>query len=245
MLDQALLLEKTSRVLTGTYDFQKLAQQAVDLLCKELKPHGLIGVGILRVQYQTNELYAYAYHAPFRKIIDNILPVPFSKLHLTLDAQDNLMIKTVHTNRSQESTKLHDFGIHALPEYITNKVQKLLKVKFIRSFPINSKSGKVMGVFYCVFPNKHVADNLQSPIQTFANQLGLAFSNVFAFERLMHAYKKNIAGESNTIAEDNTPSIKFTLRVTPNQFKKLEQISAKQKKKKADILRDLLDTTLQ
>ncbi|OGN29718.1 MAG: hypothetical protein A3A33_04475 [Candidatus Yanofskybacteria bacterium RIFCSPLOWO2_01_FULL_49_25] len=243
MLDQALLLEKTSRVLTGTYDFQKLAQQACDLIYKELKHDGFVGSGLFRVRPETNELYAYAYTAPSRRLIDALLPIQFSKLHLSMNADDNLTIRTARTGQSYESARFADFSRHALPDIVVDKIQKILKLKKCVSFPIFAKSGKVAGVLLCDFSDESAVARHVPLIQTFAKQLGLSFSNIFAFERLMNSYRKEKGANEATKDEANIPSVKFTLRLTPNQIKKLESLSRDRHKTKAEVIRDVIDKT--
>src|SRR3989338_8643695 len=151
MLDQALLLEKTTHVLTGTYDFQKLAQQAVDLFYKEMKSEGFIGAGIFRVRSENNEIYAYAYNANYKRAADTILQIPFSKMHLTLDAKDNLVVRTIHTNQMQRSNKLSDFTMHVFSDRIADQIQKLMGIKQTITIPIATKSGRVAGALIVPF----------------------------------------------------------------------------------------------
>ncbi|MEK7583247.1 MAG: GAF domain-containing protein, partial [Patescibacteria group bacterium] len=239
---QALLLEKTTRVLTGTYDFQKLAQQAVDLIVHEQPKDILISAAIFRAYPEKNEMRAYAYTTRgFRKVIDSLLPVKFEDLRGSLSWTDNLTMHTYLSNKMQSSTKLSDFSKHIWPDIISDTVQKTLKARLFITFPITLKSGKVAGVFMYSSPRTEIPMEELNLFQTFAHQLGLAFSNVFAFERLMQKYKKDSATDSLTKPETNTPSVKFTLRITPNQLKNLERVSKAQQKNKADLIRDLLD----
>ena len=159
MLDQALLLEKTTHVLTGTYDFQKLAQQAVDLLYKELKHDGFVGAGVFRVRSENNEIYAYAYNANYKKAADAILPIPFSKMHLSLEANDNLVVRTIHANHMQRSAKLSDFTMHVIPDRIADQIQKLMRIKQIITVPVATKSGRIAGALICPFSTDEISTN--------------------------------------------------------------------------------------
>lgn len=239
MLDQALLLEKTSHILIGAHDFQKLAQEAVDLIFHELKNDGIVGVGILRVHSENNELYAYAYNALHKKLLDKILPIPFSKMHLTLDAKDNLLIRSVHLNQMQQTDRLADATKHVIPDVIADQIQKILGMKLFVAIPITSKSGRVSGVIIYDSTTKTISPALMSILQTFARQLGLAFSNIFAFEKLARTYKKEF--NAQTIQQDQVPSVKFTLRLTPQQIKKLDSLASERSKTKAELIRELLD----
>ena len=242
MIDQALLLEKTTHVLTGTYDFQKLAQQACDLIYKELKDEGLVGVGIIRVRQEMNEAYAYAYASKNKRLIDTLLPIPFSKMHLSLDYKDNLVVRTILSNQMLRTSKLSDCTKHVIPDAIVDRIQKILSMKSQVALPIPSKSGKVSGVILYDLNTEEASPAIVTVLQTFARQLGLSFSNVFAFERLANSYKKSLDARETTKDRENIPSIKFTLRISPKQLGTLEEQSRLKKKTKAEFIRDLLTT---
>ena len=114
-----------------------------------------------------------------------------------------------------------------------------------RAFPISTKSGRVAGVLLCDFPHDTIPPHHIALIQVFVRQLGLAFSNIFAFERLMQSYRKNLHTQEATVDEANMPSVKFTLRISPNQDKKLDSLANEHGITKAEILRDLLTEKIQ
>jgi len=75
--------------------------------------------------------------------------------------------------------------------------------------------------------------------EVFADQLGLAFSNIMEFERLMAKYQ-NLT-KRFLASEEDAPSVKFTLRITPKENEKLEKLARDKKRTKAEIIRDFLD----
>ena len=77
--------------------------------------------------------------------------------------------------------------------------------------------------------------------EAFVDQLGLAFFNVQAFEKLMTKYRHDAEAEFLGRNEENMPSVKFTLRITPKEDKKLEQAARERGSTKAEVIRDLLD----
>lgn len=237
--DQALLLKKITSVFLGTHDFRQLARTAADLLLREARNKKVIGAGIFRVHAKENLLYAYAYSTRYRRIIDSILPVKFSELNVPLTLTENLVARAAATDQLQHSRRLADFSRGAVAEDLTDRIQKIVKGRSAVALPIHTRSGRVEGVLMLILTeDKFSADQL-ALFQTFADQLGLAFSNVFAFERLMQRYE-HLAKE-NFVEKENIPSVKFTLRITPKEDKKLEQAARQQGRTKAEIIRELLD----
>ena len=240
-MDKTRILEKTSELLIGTPDFQDLAKKSVDLIVRELKEQGVAGAAVFRVNVQAQSVYAYAYSAKAWSVIDALLPKKFSEFHLPLSATQNLVVKAIVTGQRQESNKIADFGKIALADAISDAVQKVLRGKLAMVLPVRSRSGKVAGAVLFVLREARIQPDQLELLETFANQLGLAFSNVFAFERLMGAYKKKAESEGANISEENIPSIKFTLRISPRQYKKLNNLVDIKKKTKAEVIREIID----
>lgn len=236
--DRAILLEKIQKLLLGTHDFRDLAKGAADLIVRESKNQGLVAAALFRVHANENKLSAYAYSTKLMRPVDKLLPKSFSDLSISLTEIKNLTVKTALTDQIQQSKKIADFSYGVLPEVVTNQVQKFIKAKQGISFPIHTRSGRVAGVILFAVTDEKISAEMLALFQTFANQLGLAFSNVFAFEKLMHQYKQKT---SDVHDHDNEPSIKFTLRITPRQDKNLERMARERGKTKAELIRELLD----
>ncbi|OGE79051.1 MAG: hypothetical protein A2751_01165 [Candidatus Doudnabacteria bacterium RIFCSPHIGHO2_01_FULL_46_14] len=236
--DQFILLEKVSKILLGTYNFRDLARQSVALVVKELKNQGLVAAGVFRVLASENKLSAYAYSTKYSRVIDKILPARFSELSISLAETKNLAVKAAVTDQIQQSRRLADFSSGVLADDVTNRVQRFTKTKLGIAFPIHSRSGRVAGVILFAVTEEKLSGEQMALFQTFANQLGLAFSNAIAFEKLMHQYKQK---SEDVHDHDNEPSIKFTLRITPREDKRLEELARNRGITKAELIRELLD----
>lgn len=234
---QAILLKKTSEILLGAHDFRDLAKNAVDLVVKQLKAQGLVGAGIFRVHQNENILSAYAYSARYTNIVDRLLPAKFSDLRISLAETKNLVVRTILTNQIQQSRNLADFSHGVVSEATTDKIQKLMRAKMGITFPIETRSGRVAGAILLALKEEKLSGEQLSLFETFASQLGLAFSNTFAFEKLMHQYQQKAESETDP---DDEPSIKFTLRITPRQDKRLEQLAREKGTTKAELIREFL-----
>lgn len=151
------------------------------------------------------------------------------------------MIRTVLSNQAQQSTKISDFTKGVLSDALADRFQKILKAKISIALPITVKSGKVAGTIMFSLTKDPITTEQMNLFQMFARQLGLAFSNVFAFERLMLTYRKSSDAENSHSNKEKIPSMKFTLRISPRQLKTLEQNVNNKSKTKAELIRDLLD----
>ena len=109
------------------------------------------------------------------------------------------------------------------------------------SFPIRVRSGKVAGVLLLILSQPKITGQQLVLFETLADQLGLAFSNVMAFEKLMEKYQQGLKKELANLNLEDIPAIKFTLRITPKENKTLERLMREQGKTKAEIIRELLD----
>lgn len=237
--NQSILLKKVTSLFVGVHDFRKLATQAAELVTKELKAQNLIGAAIFRVHEQENSVYAYTYAHKLRRFIDPLLPAKFSQFTVLLSETKNLVVKTILADQIQQSQNLSDFSSGVLSESITAKIQKIIRAKFCVSVPIRLKSGKVAGAILFVLNNTHLSGEQLVLFETFADQMGLAFSNIMEFEKLTAKYN-NLTSRFLS-SEDDVPSVKFTLRVTPKENEKLERLAREKKRTKAEIIRDFLD----
>lgn len=236
---QAILLKKTTDLLVGTHDFKNLARQVTDLVVKELKDQNLIGAAIFRVHEQENSVYAYTYANKYHKLIDALLPAKFSEFNIALSRTDNLAVKAIVANQIQHSKNVADFSRGVVSEAIADKIQKIMGVQVFVCLPIRLKSGKAAGAVLLALSNAELNGEQMVLFETIASQLGLAFSNILEYERLLAKYE-NLAGRFAG-AEDDKPSVKFTLRITPKENQTLEKLSRERKRTKAEIIRGFLD----
>ena len=239
--DPVILLKKITEIFIGAYDFRRLAREAVDLIIKELKEQNVVTVGIGRLHEKDSLLYAYAYATKYRRTIDKLLPAKFSELYIALDRTDNLCVRTVTTNQIQQSEKISDFSRGILPDTLMDKIFTIMQGRLGISFPIRVRSGKVAGVLLLILSQPKITGQQLVLFETLADQLGLAFSNVMAFEKLMEKYQQGLKKELANLNLEDIPAIKFTLRITPKENKTLERLMREQGKTKAEIIRELLD----
>ena len=240
--EQNLLLTQTTSILLGTRDFRQLANQSVKLVVKALKKHNLIGAGIFRVHEENKMLYAYAYAVKNQYLVDKLLPNnKFFGLNIPLSANDNLIVRAVAGNQPQYTKRIAEFSHGVLAPEIADKIQKIVGGRLGIALPIQVRTGKAAGAIVLGLNDEKINSQQLLLFETFAKQLGLAFSNVFEFERLMKKYEKSSNKGSLSILEEDIPNIKFTLRLSARQSRNLKQLAQKLGKTQAEAIRNWLD----
>ena len=238
-LQQSRLLQKVAQVFLGTRDFKRLAKESVDLMTRELKENGLLGAGIFRLE-EKKGLAAYAYSAEGFDTVEKLLPAKFSELVVPMNAKDNLLVQSVLTKEMQESTKLSDFSNQTLSHPISAAIQKAVGFSHVMAYPILLRSGKAAGSLLVGFKEKPTEEQ-RILLETFRLQLELAFENVLEFEKVIERYKRNMAKAFEKTHEEDIPTIRFTLRLTPKQNALLEKKAEEEDTDKTSLLRSLID----
>ena len=235
------LIEKVNAVFLGTRDFQELAGQAAHLMAQELEGEGVAGVAIFRVRPEENSVYAYAYASRAFAAVNKLFPKKFSQLNVSLSEESNLLVRAVQTRREQESNKLYDFARPALNELTSAAIQRTIGFSHAIAYPIRLKQGKVAGVVLFVLDTSRVEERQSTLLEAFRSQLERAFENVFEFEQVVERYKRNAAKDSPKAHQENIPTVRFTLRITPKQNSALARLAKKEETDKATFLRSLIN----
>ncbi len=225
----------------GTRDFKELADRAVRLIASELRGEGVVGVAILRVRPEEKSLYAYAYDARAFDIVDKLFPKKFAELNVPLENQDNLMVQALMSREPREGDHLYDFSFPALNQITAAAVQKTIGIGRFIAYPIRLKQGKSAGVVLFGLEGKTITDHQRILLEAFRSQLELAFENVLEFENVVDRYKRKMAQASPKGHEEDIPTVRFTLRITPKQNAALDKLARKGNTDKATLIRQLID----
>ena len=238
---QSVLVQKVSKVFLGARDFKKLAKDSVDLMTQELKRDGILGAAIFRTNEKDNTLAAYAYSAKAFNEIENILPVKFSTMTVSLDDNTNLLVRTLTTKKLQEGDDFFDFSRPVLNRISSTAVQKAAGFSLFIAYPLRLKSGHVAGVLLVALKNEEATENQRIILETYRLQLELAFENVLEFERLLEKYRRDTAKANERTHQEDIPTVRFTLRITPKQDDLLESEARKKGVDKTTLIRSLID----
>ena len=235
------LIEKINHVFLGTRDFRSLADQTVKLIVEEVKGEGIVSAAIFRVHTKDKSLYAYSYASRSFGIVDKLFPKRFSELNVSLSEETNLLVKTLSTREAQESNRLYDFSRPALTERTANAIQKVMGFGYAIAYPLRMRQGKVAGVVLFGVSGGKIEDQQRVLLDAFRLQLELAFENVTEFEYVVERYKRSIAKTFTKTHEENIPTVRLTLRITPKQNILLEKRAMEKGMDKTSFIRSLIE----
>ena len=235
------LVRRVSEVFLGSRDFKKLAEESVNLITTELKDMGIIGAALFRVNKEKDRLDGYAYSSRAFRTVEKLLPLKFSSLSVSFSEKDNLLIKALTTNSVQEGNMLRDFTYPTLTHTASTAVQKVIGMSYLLAYPLRLKAGKAEGGLLIGLKNEEPTKDQRIILETFRLQLELAFENVYEFEKLLERHKRNMAKAHDRSHGEDIPTIRFTLRITPNQNALLEKHARKEGVDKTAFIRSLID----
>lgn len=235
------LIEKVNSVFLGTRDFKALAENAVRLMADELRSEGIVGAAIFRVRPEEKLLYAYAYASRGFDAVNKLFPRKFSELSVSLDESSNLLVRAVRNREPQESSHLYDFSKPTLNEMTCRAIQRTIGLSHMIAYPLRLKQGKAAGVILFAIENPRLEERQRIVLEAFRSQLELAFENVLEFEQVVERYKRSAAKASPQKHEQNIPTVRFTLRITPKQNQALAKLARKGNTDKASFIRTLVD----
>jgi hypothetical protein len=235
------LLQKVNSVFLGTRDFKQLAQNAVSLMTSEFKNEGVVAAIIYRVHQEDRTLRPYAFSSMANMAIDKMFPKKFEDLHVSLDDPSNLLVRAVNSRQEQEGSSLYEFVRPVISEHIAEVIQRIGGGKYAVAYPLRLKQGRVAGVLFFGIKNEVIEDKQRILLEAFRSQLELAFENVIEFERVAERYKRMVAKTFGKTHEEDVPTVRFTLRITPKQNDALNVLAKKSLVDKASFLRTLID----
>lgn len=234
-------IEKISSLFGNTKTVQQLSQQAVQLIMQEMENRGLVATSIYRINdaHQTMEAFAYAIKGGKR--IDAMLPQKFSQLALPLNTKENLTIAAALDNKVKQSNTFADFSRGAVPDSIASAIQKLLGGTLTIGVPVSVNPRKNAGTVLFMFDRPSVGDADMEMMRAFARQIGRAFASITSQRRIADSHSREVDRRAAQKDVGDMATVRFTLRISPNQDTKLTQLAQKQDLPKAEVLRQLID----
>ncbi|MDP3965368.1 MAG: hypothetical protein Q8Q13_01045 [bacterium] len=235
------LVEKINSVFLGTRDFKVLAERAVNLMTDQLKHEGIVSATIYRVHPEEKAVYAYAFSSRTFDAVNKLLPKKLTELHVSIDESSNLLVKSILRREEQEGDSLYDFAKPALNETVAGTIQRMVGARHGIVYPLRLKQGKVAGAILFGVEGKVIEDRQRVILEAFRSQLELAFENVLEFERVVERYKRSVAKTFEKTHEEDIPTVRFTLRITPKQNSVLDKMAKEKSVDKASFIRSLID----
>ena len=160
---------------------------------------------------------------------------------MSVDESSNLLVRAVRSRQEQESPRLHDFSRPTLNEMTCRAIQRTIGFSHMIAYPLRLKQGRAAGVVLFAIENPRLEERQRIVLEAFRSQLELAFENVLEFEQVVERYKRSAAKASPAKHEQNIPTVRFTLRITPKQNAVLAKLAKEAKVDKASLIRSWID----
>lgn len=192
-----LTLQRITKDITRSLDFNKIVQNIADSLSTEL---GYLGGILVFLDDDGHTARARAITlTPVTKRALKLLPKPFEQFPSDLNdpKYKNMEAQVLRSGKMMVTGKIHDIICPPLPRLIADAMQKMLNVNTIIVIPILSEE-KVIGVMEVGSQRKPevVTQREIDTLQSIAGQLGIIYRNIKLFEQIRKA--------NDELAEANT-----------------------------------------
>ncbi len=104
----------------------------------------------------------------------------------SIKGADNINVKVIRSGKSAFSEKFHDLAIGIVPEFLSQQLQKSLKISSIAAVPIIFK-GEIVGVVDFIFKDLSIDEVRKNEIETLliiTNQLSTALENASLYAQV-------------------------------------------------------------
>ena len=192
-----LTLQRITKDITRSLDFNKIVQNIADSLSTEL---GYLGGILVFLDDDGHTARARAITlTPVTKRALKLLPKPFDQFPSDLSdpTYKNMEAQVLRSGKIMVTGKIHDIVCPPLPRLLADAMQKMLNVNTIMVIPILSEE-KVIGVMEVGSQRKpdEVTQREIDTLQSIADQLGIIYRNIKLFEQIRKA--------NDELAEANT-----------------------------------------
>jgi len=233
-IDTLSLIKKTNDIFVGVLDFQELAQKAVNLLPKDL---GIESCTIFSYDKKRERLIQKAMsYAKIPRDSQTLLE-KFLKNEIPIECSENYSVRAVKEKKLLYSHNLHNFTKPNLNEKESTSLQKIYRIKITAAVPILTKDG-IAGAIGFGISKEALSDKEKKAIWLFADQVGLAMSNVLAHKNIVRRYEESIVPKSAKPKPE--PLFRFTLRLTDDIEQYLAWKTNNSKQSKAEFLREVI-----
>ena len=208
---ELLTIQQISNTIVSDLDFEKITQQVVDSIVKNLKYLGGVlflveGDKIRSYNFSQTKIMSIA-----TKPVANI----FRELTTSAVKAENLVGRSIMENKIFESYDVSEFISPPVPVKTAKLMQKIARVKGIVVSPINVKSDTV-GALMFVTPRKSFTDSEKEMLSVFANQTGIAIENARLYEKVTSFNKelKHKVDEATKEIQMQNQDLKILRKIT-------------------------------
>lgn len=180
-----LSLQEMTSIITHSLDYKKVTQQVVDGIAKQL---GYIGGILILRDKNTGETWAEAItNTAVTRAAIKLLPRPVASYRGNIrDA--SLTNEAMSTGEIRQGSRMAEFLHPALPDMLSNAVQKLARIKHLVAVPISSEQDVVGAIIFGVGKEgEQISEQELAMMKSLADQAGIVLRNLRLFEAIQRA----------------------------------------------------------
>ncbi|MFC1662823.1 ATP-binding protein [Patescibacteria group bacterium] len=176
-------VQRITKIITETLDFNKVNQSIVDSLANELD---YIGAMLLYIEPETRRIHPAAVtETALTKKAIRLLPKPLYDYYSEIDKDTTLDGMAIKEKQIKIGNNMTEFFSPPVPRPIMATINKILGVKTVIAIPLYSE-GKVIGVMDIASAKTRdqLSEREIEVLETVADQVGIVARNLNLFEKL-------------------------------------------------------------
>ncbi|MFA6908704.1 MAG: ATP-binding protein [Patescibacteria group bacterium] len=182
-------IQKMTTLMTRSLDLQRVTQDIVDSISKEM---GFLGGILLFLGKDRHKIFPEAItKSPLTNRVFTILEKPLSAYWGQYDTDDTRSIRAIRSGNVEIGGTLADFVSPPVPKEAADEIQRMLKIKTIIAVPIYSE-GEVVGAIDYVLDTDSgsLKETDLQMMRALANQTGIVYKNIELYSRVEDSNKE-------------------------------------------------------
>ncbi|MFH1049248.1 MAG: GAF domain-containing sensor histidine kinase [Patescibacteria group bacterium] len=183
-----ITLQKITATLVADLDFERITQEIVDIMVKDL---GYIGGILYLVNEKEGTIQGWTVSLT-RVIVEKVLTLlskPVREHNAVIKKKEHYISKTAATGEIFISNNLKDFIYPTVPKKVCDFAQKIIGIKVSISLPVTVKN-KTIGVLMFNSNKKEFTSEEINILKTFTQQAGIAINNARQYQQIQTQVKE-------------------------------------------------------
>ncbi len=179
--DKFIALQKITATLVADLDFERITQEIVDIMVKDL---GYPGGVLYLINEKSGEVQGWTVsQTKLAQKALGLLTKSVREHKAFIDKQEHYVSKTANMGEVFIDSNFTKFVSPTIPYKIASMIQKIVNFKIIISLPIIVKK-KIIGVLMFTSNKEKFTPEEIDVLKTFANQAGIAINNARQYEQI-------------------------------------------------------------
>jgi signal transduction histidine kinase len=184
-INRALIAsQRINKIILQSLNFNEVVQQISDTIPNQL----FFVTGVVAVVDKANKVIKRVMASRTKEIsnAEKILSVPFEKIIIPLDDQNNFMAKAVREKRSFVTNEIYDVLTPVITHEEALNIQKVMGTQTTIIYPIYGGKEEIIGVFVASTKKKkeQISEYDHTMIQSFVDGVGIAMEHAMLYSNL-------------------------------------------------------------